>query len=443
MQLLKVSTAFTTIVGPILDSTGAEYTGAVIGDLTLTKNGTSAAMAAAATLTHISNGYYTLVGTTGNSDTLGRADVTCNKSTYQMPPVRFTVLAATAFDTLVTNGTLASTTSGRTLDVSAGGEAGIDWANIGSPTTTVAFTGTTVGTLTTYTGNTPQTGDSFARIGATGSGLTSLASAAAQTIRTGTAQAGAAGTITLDASASATDNLYKACWVLLTGGTGAGQVRYIDSYVGSTKVVSVATKTWTVTPNATTTFAILPAHDIQSVYDVTDNVLGNVEGSVLGDVSPGAGSITAAAMGAGAITAAALASDAVTEIQSGLATSAALATVQADTDNIQTRLPAALVSGRMDASVGAMAADTLTASALATDAVTEIATGILDLTAGIETGLTLRQAMRLLAAAEAGKLSGAATTTITIRNAVADSKNRITAVVDSDGNRSGITYDLT
>ena len=36
----------------------------------------------------------------------------------------------------------------------------------------------TVSTLTTYTGNTPQTGDSFARIGATGSGLTSLASQA-------------------------------------------------------------------------------------------------------------------------------------------------------------------------------------------------------------------------------------------------------------------------
>lgn len=35
-----------------------------------------------------------------------------------------------------------------------------------------------VDTLTTYTGNTVQSGDSFARIGATGSGLTSLASAA-------------------------------------------------------------------------------------------------------------------------------------------------------------------------------------------------------------------------------------------------------------------------
>lgn len=60
----------------------------------------------------------------------------------------------------------------------------------------------------------------------------------------------------------------------------------------------------------------------------------------------------------------------------GLATAAALAAVQADTDNIQTRLPAALVSGRMDSSVGAAAANTITASALATDAVTEIQSGL-------------------------------------------------------------------
>lgn len=40
------------------------------------------------------------------------------------------------------------TTAGRTLDVSAGGEAGVDWANIGSPTTTVNLSGTTVKTAT-------------------------------------------------------------------------------------------------------------------------------------------------------------------------------------------------------------------------------------------------------------------------------------------------------
>jgi len=71
------------------------------------------------------------------------------------------------------------------------------------------------------------------------------------------------------------------------------------------------------------------------------------------------------------------------------------------------------------------------------------ADALLDRTNAIETGLTLRQAQRLIAAASAGKLSGAATTTIVIRNAVQDSKARITATVDPDGNRSAITSDVT
>jgi hypothetical protein len=53
----------------------------------------------------------------------------------------------------------------------------IDWSSVKNPTSTVNLSGTTVGTITTYTGDTPQTGDSFARIGSTGSGLTSLAPA--------------------------------------------------------------------------------------------------------------------------------------------------------------------------------------------------------------------------------------------------------------------------
>lgn len=44
---------------------------------------------------------------------------------------------------------------------------------------------------------------------------------------------------------------------------------------------------------------------------------------------------------------------------------ASLNTLQTDTDDIQTRLPAALVGGRMDSSVGAMAANVLTAAAIA------------------------------------------------------------------------------
>lgn len=45
-------------------------------------------------------------------------------------------------------GALKPTTAGRTLDVTATGEAGIDWANIGSPTTAVNLSGTTVKTAT-------------------------------------------------------------------------------------------------------------------------------------------------------------------------------------------------------------------------------------------------------------------------------------------------------
>jgi hypothetical protein len=72
-----------------------------------------------------------------------------------------------------------------------------------------------------------------------------------------------------------------------------------------------------------------------------------------------------------------------------------------------------------------------------------IADALLDRTAGIETGLTPRNALRLIAAATAGKLSGAGTATEVMRNAVADTKDRITATVSEAGNRTAIVTDLT
>lgn len=66
-------------------------------------------------------------------------------------------------------GALRPTTAGRTLDVTATGAAGIDWGNVENPTTAVDLSGTDIqlcDTITTYTGNTVQTGDSYARLGA-------------------------------------------------------------------------------------------------------------------------------------------------------------------------------------------------------------------------------------------------------------------------------------
>ncbi len=121
---------------------------------------------------------------------------------------------------------------------------------------------------------------------------------------------------------------------------------------------------------------------LAAVQTDTDDIQTRLPAALVGgriDASVGAMAanvVTAAAIATDAIDADSLKADAVTEIQSGLATSAALTTAQTDLDDIQTRLPAALVSGRIDASVGAMAANTLTASALATDAVTEIQSGL-------------------------------------------------------------------
>lgn len=148
--------------------------------------------------------------------------------------------------------------------------------------------------------------------------------------------------------------------------------------------------------------------------------------------------ITATAIATNAIDADALAADAVTEIQAGLATSAALATVQADTDDIQTRLPAALVSGRIDASVGAMAANTLTASALATDAVTEIVAAVFARAFAAKYGsFTFEQLVGLIASTQAAKTSGAGTGTFTIRD-LADGADVVVATTVG-GNRTAVT----
>lgn len=71
-----------------------------------------------------------------------------------------------------------------------------------------------------------------------------------------------------------------------------------------------------------------------------------------------------------------------------------------------------------------------------------VAEAILDALNGVEQGLTVREALRLIAAATAGKVSGGGTTTVTFRSAEADDKDRIIATVDSSGNRTAIVTDL-
>lgn len=118
--------------------------------------------------------------------------------------------------------------------------------------------------------------------------------AMAETVRasdlTGTAQAGAAGSITLAVGAT---GVLVGELVATTGGTGSGQTRVITAWDNGTKVASVYPN-WTVTPDATTTYAVkanalyvpasaslktLSIYDYQHASDGADSRLKKILGA--------------------------------------------------------------------------------------------------------------------------------------------------------------------
>jgi hypothetical protein len=232
---------------------------------------------------------------------------------------------------------LQPTVAGRTLDVSVGGEAGVDWANVGSPTTSLALTGTTIAVT--------QKVD-------------------VDTIKTNPVVNGGTLTFPTTATLASTTNI--------TAGT-------ITTVTNLTNAATAGDFTATMKTSIGTAVAA------SAVASVTGNVGGNVTGSV-GSVATGG--ITAASIAANAITAAKIATDAIGAAQ------------------------------------------------LAADAVDEIWDEVM------EGSTSARQSLRLANSANGGILSGAATTTVDIRD-LADTKNRVVATVDANGNRSAVTLDLS
>ena len=205
--------------------------------------------------------------------------------------------------------------------------------------------GNVSGSVASVTGNVG--GNVTGSVGSVASGGISRASFAAetglQTVRSNTAQAGASGTITLDASASATTDFYAGAWVSLTGGTGVGQIRLITAYNGTSKVATIAPN-WATAPDNTSTFAVISAAH-----------LAGVQGNVTGSVASVTGGVTVTTNNdkTGYRLSATGVDDVWDEAQSGHTTAgtfgryldAQVANVEADTQDIQGRLPAALTGG--------------------------------------------------------------------------------------------------
>jgi parallel beta-helix repeat protein len=93
------------------------------------------------------------------------------------------------------------------------------------------------------------------------------------TARTANAQAGGANTITLDTQASSTNDYYNGRTILITAGTGAGQIRRIVSYNGTTKVATVDSS-WSLQPVNGSEFLILNLYDaeVTAIKAKTDNL---------------------------------------------------------------------------------------------------------------------------------------------------------------------------
>lgn len=92
-------------------------------------------------------------------------------------------------------------------------------------------------------------------------------------VETGTAQAGAAGNITLAAGASATNDFYVGDLIDIISGTGAGQGRRVKSYNGTTKVATV-NEAWAVQPDATSAYQIYAGGLVTArVFEIDDSVI--------------------------------------------------------------------------------------------------------------------------------------------------------------------------
>jgi hypothetical protein len=96
---VRQSTAFECCVGPVLDADGVAVTGCVVADFKIKKtSGNFAALNGSATLTHVSAGFYDLVLTTSDVDTVGLSAVAIDDTTNCCPPLYLQVIEEAVYD---------------------------------------------------------------------------------------------------------------------------------------------------------------------------------------------------------------------------------------------------------------------------------------------------------------------------------------------------------
>lgn len=274
------------------------------------------------------------------------------------------------------------------------GNVAADVQTIKTQAVTCAAGVTVLASVGTAATSTAQTGDSYARLGAPAGASVSADIAAVN-----------AKTTNLPAAPASTTNITAGTITTVTNLTNAPTAGDFTA----TMKTSLNAATPSVTVSDKTGFS-LSAAGVQAIWDALTSALTTV-GSI--------GKLLVTNIDAAISSRSTYAGGAVASVT---------AAVTVGTNNDKTGY--ALTSAYDPAKTAAQPSDVPTAAANAT--------ALLDSTDAIETGWTPRKALRIILAALGGKLSGAATTTVTVRNAT-DTTDRITATVDASGNRTAVT----
>lgn len=319
--------------------------------------------------------------------------------TLKYDPGIFTMATSDKVYILAEN-SLKSTAQNRQLDVTATGAAGIDWGNVENQSTAVDLSATDIqlcDTITTYTGNTVQTGDAFARLGAP-AGASVSADIATVVTQIGTAGDGLSN---IPWNASWDTEVQSECNDALVAlnldhvaAASVSGTDIVDNSIVAKLVSASATADWDDYVNTT--------DSLQAIRDRGDSAWPTATGFSTHS-----------------------AADVRTEMDSN---STQLSAIVADTNELQTDWAN---GGRLDLILDSAAVKT--GYSLSSSGLDSIV---------IETGVNARQAISVIASAAVGVLAGAATTTVTIAAAENSGTNRITATVDADGNRDSVTLSL-
>lgn len=409
---LKQSTSVDVPIGPFLDATDGvtPETGLTITqpDIRLKKNGGAwAQKAAAQTLSHEENGFYEVTLDATDTNTLGLMRLAVFESGAAPVWEDFLVVPANVWDSYFSTDLLqVDATQWLGSAIATPTVAGVPEVDVTHWIGTAAATPTVAGVpevdithfggaAGTFASGRPEVNTSHVAGNTTAATILSRIYGGAAV--TGTADSGTTTTMVDAALTQADSGYWTGGWIVFTSGNISGQCRRIVSFVPGTDTVNFFPATTQAV--STQNYVIIPstnaADDVWEAATADYASVGTFgEALDLNSIADAVWDELTAAHNGG----------------SGVAGS--FGELVISTENVTAGLPDA---GAISTAVWSEALDGSTTAA---------------------------ESMRLQNSALGGKASGLGTTTVVFRD-INDTKNRISATVDVDGNRSAVTLDLT